>query len=101
MPPRRSAASPTEATPARRRAKVFWTGRSQAIRLPQEFRFSTPEVWLVRDGRRVVVEAMEIVRDAQGWPLAFWELAGAAPDFEVGTRPAVHERRDPLSRRRR
>ena len=31
-------------TVKRARAKVFWTGRSQAVRLPKEFRFTTAEV---------------------------------------------------------
>jgi antitoxin VapB len=30
-------------------AKVFFTGRSQAIRLPLEFRFDVPEVFIRRD----------------------------------------------------
>jgi len=37
-------------------AKVFWNGRSQAIRLPKEFRVETDEVYLqrVREGFLVV-----------------------------------------------
>lgn len=30
-------------------AKIFVTGRSQAVRLPREFRFDTPEVYIRRD----------------------------------------------------
>lgn len=30
-------------------AKVFQTGRSQAVRLPAAFRFDTPEVYVRRD----------------------------------------------------
>jgi antitoxin VapB len=30
-------------------AKVFTTGRSQAVRLPREFRFDVPEVFVRRD----------------------------------------------------
>ena len=30
------------------RAKVFWTGRSQAVRLPKEFRFVGDEVKIYR-----------------------------------------------------
>ncbi len=30
-------------------AKVFMTGRSQAVRLPQEFRFQTDEIYIRRD----------------------------------------------------
>ena len=32
-----------------RRAKLFKNGSSQAVRLPAEFRFSTPEVYITRD----------------------------------------------------
>src|SRR5262245_37031681 len=81
---------------AKLRAKVFWTGRSQALRLPKEFRFVTREVLIHREGRRVVIEPCEIERDARGWPTAFWRLAGAAPEFSVGDRAATHERGDVL-----
>lgn len=83
---------------AARRAKVFWTGRSQAVRLPKEFRFSTEEVAIHREGERVVLEPIHIERDAKGWPLALWELAGAAPEFDVGERGVPHERGDVLER---
>jgi len=36
-------------------AKVFVTGRSQAVRLPKEFRFSTPEVYIERKGNAVIL----------------------------------------------
>jgi len=32
-----------------RTAKIFTTGRSQAVRLPAEFRFDTDEVYIRRD----------------------------------------------------
>ena len=37
-------------------AKLFWTGRSQAVRLPKEFRFDGSEVRIRRDGDRVILE---------------------------------------------
>jgi antitoxin VapB len=36
-------------------AKVFTTGRSQAVRLPKEFRFTTSEVTIERVGDAVVL----------------------------------------------
>ena len=36
-------------------AKVFHTGRSQAVRLPKEFRFSSSEVYIRREGNSVVL----------------------------------------------
>jgi antitoxin VapB len=37
-------------------AKVFWTGRSQAIRLPKAFRFDSNEVRIRRQGNSVILE---------------------------------------------
>ena len=34
------------------------------------------------------------------WPLAFWAMAGAAPDFKTGERDAKHERRDVVAPRK-
>ena len=39
----------------RRIARVFMTGRSQAVRLPKEFRFDTDRVVIRREGRNVVL----------------------------------------------
>jgi virulence-associated protein VagC len=82
------------------RARIFWSGRSQAVRLPKAFRFATSEVTVRRQGRRLVLEPVEVERDARGWPEAWWRLAGAAPDFEVGRRAAAHERADVFTVRR-
>lgn len=38
------------------KAKVFWSGRSQAVRIPKEFRFDTDEVTIRRDGNAIVLE---------------------------------------------
>ena len=55
-------------------AKVFWSGRSQAVRLPKEFRFDTDEVRIRREGHRVILEPIPkdwawldaLVRDIDG-----------------------------------
>jgi antitoxin VapB len=39
-------------------AKLFWTGRSQAVRLPKEFRFEGAEVRIRRQGNAVVLEPL-------------------------------------------
>jgi len=63
-----------------KKAKVFWTGRSQAIRLPKEFRFQTDTVLVRRQGQAVVIEP------AHEWPDGYVEsFAGLPEDF---TRPA-------------
>lgn len=49
---------------ARTTAKLFRTGRSQAVRLPKEFRFAGDEVRIRREGERVVLEP--VVRSAKG-----------------------------------
>ena len=38
-----------------RRAKVFWSGRSQAVRLPKEFRFDEEEVVIRKIGDLVIL----------------------------------------------
>jgi hypothetical protein len=94
---RQTAADPAVAG----RAKVFWTGRSQAIRIPLAFRVSTQEVSVRREGESLVLEPIELAKDELGWPRAFWALAGSAPSFDVGDRSRTHERGDVFARRRR
>ncbi len=36
-------------------AKVFTSGRSQAVRIPKEYRFSCDEVSIEREGERVIL----------------------------------------------
>ncbi len=71
------------AKPKAKRAKVFWTGRSQAVRLPKEFRFDTDTVLVRREGDAVVLEP------ADDWPEGYVDsFAGAPQDF---TRPPQGE----------
>ena len=37
-------------------AKIFWSGRSQAVRLPKNFRFDTETVHIRRHGNTVILE---------------------------------------------
>lgn len=37
-------------------AKVFWSGRSQAVRLPKEYRFNTDTVRIRRHGSGIILE---------------------------------------------
>ena len=60
-----------------KKARVFWTGRSQAIRLPKEFRFKTDTVLVHREGQAVVVEPSD------EWPEGYIEsFAGVPDDFK-------------------
>ena len=40
-------------------AKIFWSGRSQAVRLPKEFRFDAAAVRIRRDGDAVILEPVD------------------------------------------
>ncbi len=74
-----------------KKARVFWTGRSQAVRLPKEFRFQTDTVVVHRQGSAVVVEP------AHEWPEDYVKsFAGLPQDF---ARPpqAKLEKRNSLS----
>lgn len=52
------------------KAKVFWNGSSQAVRLPKEFRFDADEVCINRIGSAVILfpkeAAWELFREALG-----------------------------------
>jgi len=53
---------------ARPTAKLFMHGRSQAVRLPKEYRFEGKEVRVSRQGDRVILEPMEKARfDVRAW----------------------------------
>ena len=61
-------------------AKVFRNGRSQAVRLPKEFRFEGEEVAIRREGRRVVLEPLK----RRSWPRGYWQSWGRlSSDFAV------------------
>lgn len=69
------------------RAKVFWSGRSQAVRLPKDFRFEGKEVKIRKEGNAVILEPIE----KPAWPQGFWEDFDRLPplpdDFELSERP--------------
>jgi antitoxin VapB len=56
-------------------AKLFWNGRSQAVRLPKAFRFDGDEVRIRRSGDSVILEPLH----RRGWPAGFWEWIDASP----------------------
>ncbi len=55
-------------------AKFFRNGRSQAVRLPKEFRFEGEEVSIRREGRSVILEPLR----RRGWPRGYWQSWGNA-----------------------
>lgn len=49
-------------------AKLFMHGRSQAVRLPKEFRFDGTEVRVSKVGDKVILEPLKKPRfDAEAW----------------------------------
>lgn len=38
-------------------AKIFMNGRSQAVRLPKEYRFDTDEVYISKQGQNIIISA--------------------------------------------
>ncbi|UVO49585.1 type II toxin-antitoxin system VapB family antitoxin [Sphingomonas sp. SUN019] len=46
-------------------AKIFWSGRSQAVRLPKEYRFEGEQVSIRREGDRVILEP--VPKDGWAW----------------------------------
>ena len=59
-------------------AKLFTNGRSQAVRLPKEFRFKGTEVKIRKEGRKVILEPL----DASDWPAGFWNIFTPDPEFD-------------------
>lgn len=70
-------------------AKVFWSGRSQAVRLPKAFRFETEKVRVRRHGASVILGPI-----AQNWAWldALIGVPGADLVQAVAERPLGQER---------
>ena len=64
-------------------ARLFRNGRSQALRLPREFRFEGDRVRLRRAGRGVLVEPM--FATVEGW-FAELDRVGGEPFMAEGRR---------------
>lgn len=48
-------------------AKLFMHGRSQAVRLPKEYRLPGKEVRVSRDGEKVILEPLRTPFDVAAW----------------------------------
>ena len=57
-------------------AKLFWSGRSQAVRLPKEFRMEGDEVRIRRQGAALVLEPV-----ASDWAWLDAVAGGFSDDF--------------------
>lgn len=68
-------------TPPNARAKLFTNGRSQAVRLPREFRFEGKEVAIRKEGDAVILEPV----GKRKWPSGYWQhIDRRAKDLDVG-----------------
>ena len=75
------------------RAKVFWSGPSQAVRLPKAFRFSTEEVTIRKVGDAVILEPVS----KREWPVGYAaSLANTPEDLERPEPLPGSEHRDAL-----
>ncbi len=69
-------------------AKIFQNGRSQAVRLPKEFRFKGTEVFIYREGEKIILS-----EKPHSWEGFFHSGLRASPDF-------MQERVQPLPEER-
>lgn len=59
-------------------AKVFTSGRSQAVRLPYKYRFNTNEVYIKKENGKVILSE----KPQKTWAEIFKDFSGD-PDFSV------------------
>jgi len=57
-------------------AKIFMNGRSQAVRLPKEYRFDSDEVYITKQGSKVILSAKQPT-----WDEFFDAKSAFADDF--------------------
>ena len=73
-------------------AKVFWSGRSQAVRLPKAFRFDATEIRIRRHGKAVILEPV-----AHDWSWLEEVIGPVDEDFaSAATEKAVEQDRRAL-----
>jgi len=73
-------------------AKVFRTGRSQAVRIPKDYRLQCDEVFIERDGERVV-----LTPHPRSWKEYFAKPPRLPRDFPNRLRDKKPDKVEPLS----
>mgnify|MGYP001817082235 FL=1 len=73
----------------RRTARVFMNNRSQAVRLPKDFRFSTKEVFIRKEGDEVILSPRP-----EDWGDFFAEGPVASAEFMEGMEDLPVQERD-------
>lgn len=71
-------------------AKLFWSGRSQAVRLPKQYRFDADEVRIRRQGNAVVLEPI-----AKDWAWLDDITGPVDPDFVEAANEELGEQARP------
>jgi antitoxin VapB len=75
-------------------AKVFWSGRSQAVRLPKEFRVNTLELTIRREGQKLILE-----QKPEDWDWLADIQQELSPDFMAeGAEPSQEQNRPDLDK---
>jgi len=72
-------------------AKLFMNGRSQAVRLPKEFRFEGTEVLIRREGNKIVLSPMPI-----SWKIFFEDVPLPSEDFMAERDQGIIQTREEL-----
>jgi antitoxin VapB len=74
-----------------KRAKVFKNGRSQAVRLPKEFRVNTDEVFIRKHGDEIIITTKEPT-----WEAFFRKPSSFGKDFNFDRENEPPQERDGL-----
>ena len=72
-------------------AKLFMSGRSQAVRLPKEFRFEGKEVRIRREGGQVILEPVSVDIDE-----IFARIDARGVPFPAREEQPPYQERDPI-----
>ncbi len=72
-------------------AKIFMNGRSQAVRLPKEFRFACDEVYVRRQGEEIVISPKK-----PSWDDFFNQESAFDDDFLTDRNDQAPQEREPF-----
>lgn len=73
-----------------RKAKIFKNNRSQAVRLPKDFQFDVPEVFIRKEGNDVVLSPRPL-----DWSSYLSTAPVASPSFMEGIEDLPVQEREP------
>lgn len=72
-------------------AKIFMNGRSQAVRLPKEFRFDCDEVYVTKQGDKIIISPTKPM-----WDDFFSQTSAFGDDYLTEREQSTHQERDIL-----